>query len=115
MRPMSKADLTISCAACLESGCSNLLESSGPVQACTGFAKPSQHPGQILPNLPALHKRLRGRGLADGSFEGDQFIAFDITTQMHACCQSHLFSVIMARGRPGTLYLRSHVALWILN
>jgi len=81
----------------------------------TGTVSPSQHPGQILPNLPASHKRLRGRGLADGSFEGDHFIAFDIPTKMHACSQSHLFSVTMARGRAGTLYLRSPVTLWIVN
>ena len=99
----------------LKFGCSNLLESSRPLRACTGTVSPSQHPGQILPNLPASHKRLRGRGLADGSFEGDHFIAFDIPTKMHACSQSHLFSVTMARGRAGTLYLRSPVTLWIVN
>ena len=64
----------------LKSGYSNLLESSGPVRSCAVMVSPSQHPGQILPNLPASHKRLRGRGLADGSFEGEQFIAFDIPT-----------------------------------
>jgi hypothetical protein len=76
----------------LKSESSNLLESSGPVRACTGIASPSQHPGQILPNLPASHERLSGRGLADGSFEGDQFTALKISTEMHACM--HAFSPI---------------------